>query len=302
MVNVKVMEFCGWKNCIQITNGSIEVIVTTDVGPRIVSLSMNKKENHLMLFKETLGKSGGDGFIPYGGHRVWHAPEKIVRTYQPDNNKVDYKLIENGVVLTADMEKQTGLVKGMIVTMTDDGEITVTHTLENKSLFDIELSIWGISQFAHGGLMAVPNCSYDSGFVSNRCVSMWPYSKMNDERVYWGDKFITVTPDTKHEKPFKFGSTVADEYAAYFNHNQMVIKKLEFYEAEYPNYSCNFESYTNNDFIEIESLSPLFTLEPNETESFTEKWYVVDNVKCPSNKDEKAIEKAIKDSKIIELH
>ena len=291
MVTVKKVEYKGWKNCISVSNGNVEIIVTTDVGPRIISLTCGGKENHFKVFDETAGKSGGDKWIPYGGHRVWHAPEENPRSYQPDNEKFVCEIKENGVTVMSTEEK-TLLSKGFEITMNDDGVVTVNHVIKNNGMFDLELSIWALSQFAHGGLLAVPNSTLDTGLVANRAIAMWPYSKMNDRRVCFGDKFITVVPDKEKTPAFKFGSTVDSGYACYFNHGQLVAKKFEyFYDVEYPNFSCNFESYTNEDFIEIESLTPLFTLEAGEVAVHTEVWAVMDNVKCPDRKDEAEIGK-----------
>ncbi len=291
MVTVKKTEFKGWKNCVSISNGNVEMIVTTDVGPRIISYTCGGGENHFKVFDETAGATGGDEWIPYGGHRVWHAPEDKPRSYQPDNETCVCELKDNGVTVMSTEEK-TLLSKGFEITMNDDGVVTVNNVIKNDGMFDIELSIWALSQFAHGGLLAVPNSSLDTGLIANRAVSMWPYSKMNDRRVYFGDKFITVVPDKKKTPAFKFGSTVDDGYACYFNHGQLVAKKFEYYyDVEYPNYGCNFESYTNEDFIEIESLTPLFTLEAGEVAVHTEMWAVMDNVKCPERTDEKTIER-----------
>ena len=170
------------------------------------------------------------------------------------------------------------------------------NVIKNNGMFDVELSIWALSQFAQGGLLAVPNSSLNTGLIANRAISLWPYSKLNDRRVYFGDKFITVVPDEQKTPAFKFGSTVDDGYACYFNHGQLVAKKFEyFYDVEYPNFGCNFESYTNEDFIEIESLTPLFTLEAGEVAVHTETWAIADNVKCPARDDEAAIEKHCKE-------
>lgn len=84
-------------------------------------------------------------------------------------------------------------------------------------------------------------------------------------------------------------------YAAYFNHGQLFVKKMEYYyDCEYPNYGCNFESYTNAAFIEIESLSPLMTIEAGETETLVEKWSLFDGVEKPARDDEAAIAAALK--------
>lgn len=299
MIKVEKIAFNGWKNCIKITNGKVELIVTTDVGPRIISLTLNGSKNHMAVFPEQAGKSGEEQFVAYGGHRIWHAPEVKGRTDLPDNTPTEYTLMENGVCVFSKADK-SGIIKGMEITLSESGEITVNHVLKNTTLFDIELSIWGLSQLDPSGIMCIPNSTLDTGLIGNRAVSLWPYSKMNDKRITWGDKFLCLKPDIKATSAFKIGVTCDEQYAAYFNHNQMFIKRFEYYYgSEYPNYYCNFETYTNDKFIEFETLSPLFTLEAGEISSHTEKWYLCDNVQFPGNNEEK-IEKAIKDSKILD--
>ena len=39
----------GWKNCIRLSNGRIELVATTDVGPRIIRFAEVNGKN---LFKE----------------------------------------------------------------------------------------------------------------------------------------------------------------------------------------------------------------------------------------------------------
>ncbi len=294
MVEVKKIDFLGWKDCLLLTNGSVKVVVTTAVGPRIISLTINNKAEHMTIFEESKGKSGGDGFVAYGGHRVWHAPEESVRTYFPDNEPCVYE-IKGNTVSVMHKEKETGLTKGVVIEMEESGSITVNNVIANDGFFDVELSVWGLTQLDPNGMLVIPNSRLDTGLVGNRAVSMWPYSKMNDKRVYWGDKFICVTPDTKAVSPFKLGSTVDEGYAAYFNHGQLLLKEFEhYYNADYPNYFCNFETYTNKDMIEFESLSPIMTVEPGEVAVSVEKWHFADDIKKPGALDEDAIEKAVK--------
>lgn len=294
MVKVEKVKFEGW-NCVKVSAAGTEVMITTDMGPRIIGLTHNGGKNHLKVFEDTRGKVvKSDKFVPYGGHRIWHAPEQAGRTDLGDNAPCEIELYEDGCRATAPVEEKTGLRRGFSVRMSDAGEVTVTHFIENCGMFDVELSIWGLSQFAVGGLLAAPISTLDTGLVANANISLWPYGKMNDRRVYWGEKFVTVKPDTLDTPPFKFGMSVDSGYAAYFNHGQLFVKRMEYYfGAEYPNYYSNFESYTNKEFIEIEVLSPMLTIEPGDTETISEKWKLFDKVACPERDDEAAIASAL---------
>lgn len=293
MVTVSKKSFQGWENCISLSNGIVELIVTTDVGPRIISYTINGGANQMAVFPSTAGKTGGNEFVSYGGHRLWHAPEDAVRTNQPDNSTVKYKIVDGGVILHAKTEKETKLAKSMRIIMEDDGTVIIDHRITNHYLFDVDLALWGLTMFDVGGTLAVPTSNHDTDLWANRMVAVWPYCSMNDERVYWGNKFTTVK-QKDIENAFKFGTSCHRGWAAYFNHNNLVIKEFPYYDnAVYPNYDCNFESYTNNRFIEIESLTPLLTIEPEESEEYSEIWHIYDNVAEPDMRDEDDIEQKV---------
>jgi hypothetical protein len=294
MITVSKKSFQGWENCISITNGEVEVIVTTDIGPRIISYTIDGGKNHMVVFPETAGKTGGQEFANYGGHRLWHAPEELIRTYQPDNSAVEFRILEDGVILHAPIEQKTLLSKSMRITMDEDGVVYVDHRITNHGMFDVEIALWGLTMFDTGGLLVIPNSNHDTGLVANRAVAVWPYCSMNDPRVYWGDKYITVQQTNKKEA-FKIGTTCHRGWAAYFNHNNLVVKEFPFFEnALYPNFNCNFETYTNDRFIEIESLTPLLIIPPQKYEEYTEVWHIYKDIAKPKNNDEDDIDQKLK--------
>jgi len=50
-VRVEKVEYKGWHNCYRVTNGEVELIVTGDVGPRVIRFGFVGGQN---LFKELL--------------------------------------------------------------------------------------------------------------------------------------------------------------------------------------------------------------------------------------------------------
>ena len=44
MVNVNKVPFNGWQNCYKVSNGVIDLIVTSDVGPRIIYFGFSDSE------------------------------------------------------------------------------------------------------------------------------------------------------------------------------------------------------------------------------------------------------------------
>jgi len=74
-VKIEKTEYRGWPNCYRVSNGDIELIVTGDVGPRIIRFGFVGGQNLFKEFSDQLGRSGEDKFQLRGGDRVWKAPE-----------------------------------------------------------------------------------------------------------------------------------------------------------------------------------------------------------------------------------
>jgi hypothetical protein len=110
-MKIEKIAFGGWKNCIQIDNSVIQIIATTDVGPRIVSGGFKGKENLFYNNPAEMGQTGGKEYMGYGGHRLWAAPELAKRTYYPDNFPLEVKNLKDGVRLTSAVETTTGIRK-----------------------------------------------------------------------------------------------------------------------------------------------------------------------------------------------
>jgi hypothetical protein len=86
-------------NCLRLANDHAELILTLDVGPRVISYQVTGGKNVFKTTPEELGKSHEPHFVPRGGHRIWIAPENE-RTYAPDNVPVAHELLPDGVHMT----------------------------------------------------------------------------------------------------------------------------------------------------------------------------------------------------------
>ncbi len=117
---------------------AVELIVTTAVGPRVISLRSleNAKAGNLFL-QFPPDEQRANGFYFRGGHRLWHSPEDIVRTYQPDDDPVDVKQLPKGVFLTQPVEPKTGIQKAIKIEFLGESTLRVTHTLTNRGLWAI---------------------------------------------------------------------------------------------------------------------------------------------------------------------
>src|ERR1035437_6070722 len=56
-----------------------------DVGPGVMRYGFAGGQNFFKEFARQMGKTGEATWQPRGGHRVWIAPEDVVKSYAPDN-------------------------------------------------------------------------------------------------------------------------------------------------------------------------------------------------------------------------
>lgn len=286
MTSVSKTEFGGWPNCYKIENKKVDLVITSDVGPRIVRYGFIDGPNEMCEVKEQQGNTGGDEWLIYGGHRLWHSPEGKPRSYFPDNSTVDVEIIENGVRISQPIETTTGIKKDMEITLDpDSSSVEIKHYLTNQSMWDIELAAWALTVMAPGGTEIVPQYQEDTDLLPNRMLSLWPYTKMNDHRVTWGEKYILLKQDPNCSDAFKFGISNADGWAGYANHGNLFVKKFTPIDgALYPDYSgSSYETYTINFMLEMETLSPLVILEPEGTIEHIENWQLFNDIPVPTN-------------------
>jgi hypothetical protein len=210
------------------------------------------------------------------------------RTYAPDNGPVKREDIDGGVHVIQDVEKTTLLRKEMEIVMHPErASLRILHRIVNCGQFPVELAVWPITVMDKGGREVIPHTRRDTGLTHNREISLWPYSRMSDPRVRWGDQYIVIDQDPAIEPPFKVGLSNEEGWAAYFNHGQMFVKQFPHRTgAPYPDGGCSYESYTNGAFIELESLSPLHVIQPGDCAQHLERWDLYDGVEKPGTDDD----------------
>ena len=244
---------------------------------RIMGLSLTGKPNMLADIGglPPIQTPWGD-FRFRGGHRLWHAPEAMPRTYAPDTGEMTITDLPDGVILETQTEPGTGIRKRIEIHLAaDKPSATLTHTLINDGLWPVELAPWAITQFRLGGTVILPmpvGNTDTAGLLHNRQFSLWPYTRINDPRLKLGDEFILFKAEAALP-PFKIGYFNPHGWLAYWLDGVLFRKTFETQIGlTYPDNNCNAEIYCGDLFIELESLAPLTKLEPNASVTHTETW------------------------------
>jgi hypothetical protein len=288
-VKIRKTEYEGWKNCVRISNKVAELIVTTDVGPRIIYYGFIDGPNHMKIIKDQAGRCESQEWMIYGGHRLWHSPEDIERTYDKDNYPCEWSRVRHGIRIKSAMDQWTQVEKEMEITLDPlSSKVTIDHRLTNRNAWDIELSVWCLTVMAPGGREIIPQNEGGSNYAPNRSIALWPYTRLSDPRITWLDRYLFLDQDDQAETNFKIGLPVQAGWAAYCNLGQLFLKRFtHIQEAQYPDYGyCSYETYTGKEFLEMESLSPLWCVSPSETIEHTEEWELFDGIEKPSTEEE----------------
>jgi len=271
-------NYGGWKNCVFISNGIIELVAATDVGPRIIKFGAAAGKNLFKENKDMIGKTGGDKWKYYGGHRLWHAPEEMTRSYFPDNSSVPYQINKNTLVLSQDTESSTGIKKEIEITMSDkENFVKVVHRIINKNLWDIELAPWALTIMTEGTKVIIPQEPFglhDENLLPVRPIVLWSYTKMDDERFKWGSRYIQIRQDCSSASGQKIGTLNTAGWMAGYLDGEIFIKRYSYSPlAIYPDMGCNSEIYTDNAMIELETLNSLEIISPEGFAQHTEYWF-----------------------------
>src|ERR1043166_1659727 len=152
MLTIEKRNFKGWPNSWFVTNGEIELVVTGDVGPRIMHFAFAGGANFFKEFDDQMGTSGEDAWQPRGGHRLWIAPEDPVKSYAPDNCPVDIQVQGDVLQATEPVEPLTGIEKRRVLRMASSGtSVEVEHQLRNAGREPYRLAPWALTMMAPGG-------------------------------------------------------------------------------------------------------------------------------------------------------
>ena len=282
MHKAEKIEFAGLPNCLRLTNGAVEIVVTTEVGARVLFYGFaGGGENILGLHLDAKTETALGTFKPYGGHRLWIAPENMPNSYAPDNSPVEYEFdaATNSVRLTQPIEPATKTRKEITVSLDAAGSgVVVNHKIKNCGDAEIELAAWALTIMnGAGGACLIPNepfAAYGAQtLLPVRIVTLWSYTNLTDSRWRFDEDFIRLTVDASKKEPQKIGVLNRQGWAKYKFANLEFTKSFDFIDgALYPDMNSNTELYTAGDFVEIETLAPLVRLAPGETTEHIERW------------------------------
>ena len=281
----------GWKQVLVLANNEVELLITLDVGPRIISYRHQSGLNLFKTFDDQLGKSGEPDWQIRGGHRLWIAPE-TTSSYFPDNHPVSFSLIgENHVRLRTPTEAQSGIEKELEIFLNDKtSRVTINHSITAARPSISDIALWGLTAFKPGGKAVIPmppknlhpndlsitekKSGNDAALnlLPNRSISLWAYTDLSDPRFKWHKDRLEINQHANTAST-KLGFLHQMKTAHYEVDGYRFSKTIDYrQDATYPDGNCNLEIFTDGTMLELESLSPLVALKKDEKIIHTESW------------------------------
>lgn len=303
----KVSCLGGLPTCLRVTNGEVEVVVTTDIGPRVIQYAFVGGENILGEMPVDLDEKTRNEWQAWGGHRLWLAPEARPWSYAPDNEPIEHEVVpakQGGggqagppaIRLMRGVEEETGMEKEIVVALDPSGSgVTLTHRLTNRGQKAVDVAAWALTIMNGGGRAILPQEPFKShadALLPARPMALWGYTNLADPRWSIGPKFVQLETDRTIETPQKIGIGNKQGWAAYFRKGTLFVKRFAYQEdADYPDFGSNTEVFTQANFMEVETLGPLHRLEPGRWLEHVERWYLFKDVSL--GQDEDAIERTL---------
>ena len=282
-LQVERTEFRGWHDAYRLRLGEAEMVVVTEVGPRIISLSVGGGANLLFVDDETAGQGQGDAdWHVYGGHRLWVAPETD-HSYAPDNARCEVEVADGRFTAIAPVVPQTKLRKRITVTA-EDGCFVIENGVLNTGTAVYAGAIWALTCFRPEGVVAFPwgrEGSWDLKKIVYWNRWMGHSSDVTSQQWQPGPDLFTVVPTGEEGK---VGANSPEGWIAMCRDDATFVKSHRWVPgAHYFDEGWTIEIYTCDRFIEMETLSPLGVFYPGFEVVHRETWRVTAEVVDPAD-------------------
>jgi len=286
-VKIEKTSYQGWPNCYRVTNGEVELVVTSDVGPRIIRFGFVGGQNLFKEYAEMLGKSGESQWMIRGGHRLWMAPEDAELTYALDNSPIQVEVKAGVLTATQPVEALTGLEKRIVVKLASTGSgVEVIHRITNRNRWAVEFAPWALTVMAPGGAGITgfpPRGKHPAVLPPTNPLVMWAYTDFSDKRWQFTRKYLVLRQDAAAAEPQKVGVFNENTWGAYLLGSELFLKRSKADRSKaYPDFGCSYETFTNADMLEMETLGPLAKVAPGASVEHIERWSLHKGVRISS--------------------
>jgi len=280
VMNVEKTGYKDWQEAYTLTINDMQMVVVTEVGPRVMSLSVGGGEN-ILFNDDALEIQAGDWRI-YGGHRFWISPETVV-SYAPDNSACVVKQQDGVFSAMAPVAPDTLLQKRFEI-LEQDGKFLLRHVVRNTGTMLYQGGLWGLTCVNPTGKVFFP-WGRPGNVWETKSIQYWPKwggthtSDVASSQWKQTSDLFVIEPTGEEGK---VGTAGYEGFIGLSRPDCTFFKCFTHLEgANYPDNGCSVEAYTCSAFIELETLSPSYILYPEEEFSHAEHWFITSRTVDP---------------------
>jgi hypothetical protein len=167
----------------------------------------------------------------------------------------------------------------------------VRHTIRNTRRTAVEWAPWALTMMAPGGRGITgfpPRGTHPEVLAPTNPLVMWAFSDLSDPRWTFTKKYLVLRNDPANTgQPQKLGHFNPDTWGAYHLNEEVFVKRVKADPSRrYTDMGCSYETFTNAEFLELETLGPLMKLAQGQSLEHIENWSLHRNVKIAAWTDE----------------
>ena len=267
-LNVSEITTEEFGHCAFLQTEEIDMLVTLDYGPRIVSVKRNGGPN--LIYSKA-----DPEYNRNHGHKMRITLEKSTNPVYCDDSPVRYIPMADGVSFVQTLTDPAQLELSMDVVFSSDiGSFMVVHSVRNRSRDDIRLSIYTETPFCSDGFVFAPQSNIRESERPSRILSLWEKCSWRDSRLFVGDQYVTVHNDNQDSVPrLKIGINNTAGFCGYKEGKYAIIKRyVHNRTALYPFNSCSVFLTSSNGYLSIQNTSPFYLIAEGESARHIESW------------------------------
>ena len=271
-------SICG--HAAVVSDGDMELIVSLDYGPRIVSVTKGGSKN--LIYNEVDEQYGRSH-----GHKMRITLERSTNGIYCDDLPVRYSPMTDGVRFVQTAAQPVALELSMDITKAPEGGIMIVHSVLNKSDDYVKLSIYTETPFDNSGFVFVPQSNVPETEKPGRILTLWHGVSWTDPRLHFFNQYICVgNTENELQHRLKLGSNNTAGWCGYSDGRSCFIKRyVHSRSALYPFYSCSTIATSEFRHMSIQTTSPFYRIAPGENARHVEYWTLPDSEKelCASD-------------------
>ena len=287
-LRIRKIAYLGWNETYELDNGLVRAVVVSEIGPRIIDFRLSGGENVFHVRSAEAGGKGESHWVFRGGWRPWIAPERKETTYALDNSRCQVETVDGSILrVTGPPQEVAGIQKSIDVSLArGEPRLHLESRIRNIGDRPRTYAPWSLSVMRPGGRAFAPlDVGALDAFDSVRRLLLWSYTEMHDPRYTFGNRLVQinqslVAPAPAHstgrrDDESKIGVDSSQGWAAYLLGDTLYLKRFAHEDsAPYPDGGATIEIYSSHEFLEVENLGPLATIEPGEEIVLREDWWL----------------------------